>query len=84
MPLKENYPAAEDNFDKCCHRLWKLKERLKQHNDIIQDQLKKEVVEVAEEEPSDEKCFEGGMMHLPHCEVSCEDNHLLNYKLHTM
>ena len=65
---------------KCCNRLWKLKgrldkkpEHLKQHNDIIQDQLKKEVVEVVEEKPSDEKCFEGGMMHLPHCEVTCED-----------
>ena len=28
LPLKESYPAVEDNFDKCCSRLWKLKERL--------------------------------------------------------
>ena len=48
-------------------------EHLKQHNNILQDQLKKEVVEVVEEKPSDEKSFEGGMMHLPHREVTCED-----------
>ena len=28
LPLKENYPVVEDNFDICCNRLWKLKERL--------------------------------------------------------
>ena len=76
---------------KCCNKFWKLKgrldkkpEHLKQHNNILQDQLKKEVVEVVEEKPSDEKSFEGGMMHLPHREVTCEDKYLLNYKLHTM
>ena len=28
LPLKENFPAVEGNSDKCCNRLWKLKERL--------------------------------------------------------
>ena len=76
MPLKGNCPVIEDNFDKCYNRLWKLRERLdkkpehlKQYNDIIQDQLNKGVVEVVDEEPSNEKCFEGGMTYLPHREV---------------
>ena len=66
--LKESYPAVEDNFDQCCNRLWKLKERLdkkpehlKQYNDIIQDQLNQEAFEVVDEEPSDEECSEDGM-----------------------
>ena len=80
MPLKGNCPVIEDNFDKCCNRLWKLRERLdkkpehlKQYNDIIQDQLNKGVVEVVDEEPSNEKCFEDGMTYLPHREVTHED-----------
>ena len=79
LPLK-NHPAVGDNFDKCCNRLRKLKERLdkkpehlKKCNDIIQDQLNKGVVEVVDEEPSDEKCFEGGMTYLSHREVKVED-----------
>ena len=35
LPLKENYPAVEDNFDKCCNRLWKLKERLDKNPEYI-------------------------------------------------
>ena len=80
MPLKKNYLAVEDNFDKCCNRLEKLKERydkntehLKQCNDIIQDQLNKGVVQVVDEELSDKECFEGGMTYLPHREVTRED-----------
>ena len=80
MPLKENFPAVEGNSDKCCNRLWKLKERLdkkpeylKQYNDIIQDQLNKGVVGVVDEEPNSEECFEYGIMHLPHQEVTREN-----------
>ena len=35
--------------------------------------MNKGVVEVADEEPSNEKCFEGGMTYLPHREVTHKD-----------
>ena len=47
--------------------------QIKQYNDIIQDQLNKGIVEVADDEPSDEKCFEVGMTDLPHREVTSDD-----------
>ena len=57
LPLKENYPAIGDNFEKCNKRLLLLKENLdkkpeflKQYNDIINDQLEKGVIEVVSDE----------------------------------
>lgn len=47
--------------------------QIKQYIDIIQGQLNKGVVEVADDEPSDEKCFEVGMTDLPHREVTSDD-----------
>ena len=55
--MKENYPATEDDFEKCNKRLLLLKENLdkkpkslKQYSDIINDQLEKGVIEIVPDE----------------------------------
>ena len=73
-----NYPAIEDNFEKCNKRLLLLKENLnkkpkisKQYSDIINDQLEKGVIEIVSDE--NENIEKGKVTYLPHHDIIRED-----------
>ena len=73
LPLKENHELLPDNFQVSKSRLNSLLRRLKSrpgmlehYNEVIQDQLDKNIIEVVEEEPAPEV---GKVHYLPHHEV---------------
>ena len=73
LPLKEYHELLPDNFQVSKSRLNSLLRRLKSrpgmlehYNEVIQDQLDKNIIEVVEEEPAPEV---GKVHYLPHHEV---------------